>query len=113
MTVANTGSRDGVEVVQFYLADPVSSVVQPERRLVGFARVPLAPGSEARIDVEMSTDLVSFTARDGRRVVEPGEIVLSAGRSSADLASSVPVQLTGVIRTVDHRRHLWPTIEVH
>src|SRR5699024_11262237 len=32
-TVSNTGARDGMEVVQLYLSDPVASVVRPLKRL--------------------------------------------------------------------------------
>ncbi len=44
-TVANAGRRAGEEVVQVYLRDEVTSVGQPERRLIAFARVPLDPGA--------------------------------------------------------------------
>ena len=42
--VANTGTRDGDEVVQLYLHDVVSSVTRPVLELRGFKRVTLAPG---------------------------------------------------------------------
>src|SRR5699024_296196 len=42
LQVTNTGERAGVEVVQVYLQDHVAQVTQPVRRLIGFARLPLA-----------------------------------------------------------------------
>lgn len=39
MTVANTGSRTGKEVVQVYATDDRSSVVTPNQELIGFAKV--------------------------------------------------------------------------
>ncbi|MFC7472072.1 fibronectin type III-like domain-contianing protein [Actinomadura keratinilytica] len=42
-TVRNTGGREGTEVVQVYLHDPVASVVQPVRRLIGYVRLDLRP----------------------------------------------------------------------
>ena len=39
ITVQNTGSRDGKEVVQVYITDLVSSVVTPNQSLAGFAKV--------------------------------------------------------------------------
>ena len=57
-------------------------------------------------------DLASFTGRDGRRIVEPGELVLSAGRSSADLPFAHSVRLTGDVRELDHTRRMQPDVSV-
>ncbi|WP_299527874.1 beta-glucosidase [uncultured Streptomyces sp.] len=111
-SVRNTGGRVGTEVVQVYLCDPVASVVQPVRRLVGHARVELAAGASARVSVTVPADLASFTGVDGRRVVEPGELVLELSASSADPRLTAPVRLTGTPRHVDHTRRLHPEIRV-
>lgn len=105
-TVRNTGGRPGTEVVQLYLHDPVASVVQPVQRLVGYLRVPLEPGEAARISASVPADLASFTGRDGRRIVEPGELELRLGASSADTRLTARVTLTGAVREVDHTREL-------
>ncbi|MFD3485723.1 glycoside hydrolase family 3 N-terminal domain-containing protein [Streptomyces sp. NPDC058665] len=105
-TVRNTGPRPGTEVVQLYLHDPVASVVQPVQRLVGYLRVPLEPGETARISAVAPADLASFTGRDGRRIVEPGELELRLGASSADTRLTARVTLTGAVREVDHTRAL-------
>ncbi|MFC7588398.1 glycoside hydrolase family 3 N-terminal domain-containing protein [Nonomuraea antimicrobica] len=44
VTVRNTGSRAGAEVVQLYLHDPVAQTTRPVVRLIGYARVPLEAG---------------------------------------------------------------------
>lgn len=111
-TVSNTGERTGVEVVQLYLHDPVASVVQPVQRLVGYARVELAPGQTARIGVRAPADLASFTGRDGRRIVEPGELELRLGASSADVRLTARWLLSGPVRRVDHTRELHTRITV-
>ncbi|WP_241842991.1 beta-glucosidase family protein [Agromyces albus] len=108
LTVENTGDRAGAEVVQLYLHDPVASVVRPVQRLVGFRRVELEPGASVRLSVEMPADLAAFTGRDGRRIVEPGALVLGFGRSSADLPLRSSVELVGPVRVVDHTRALHP-----
>ncbi|GAA1961467.1 beta-glucosidase family protein [Agromyces allii] len=112
LRVRNSGERTGVEVVQLYLHDPVASVVQPVQRLIGFARVELGAGDAADIRFAVPTDLASFTGRDGVRIVEPGALVLSAGRSSDDLASAHEVQLTGAVQVVDHTRRLRLEVEI-
>jgi len=105
-TVRNTGRREGTEVVQLYLHDPVASVVQPVQRLAGYHRVRLAPGESARVHVTVPADLASFTGRDGRRLVEPGALELRFGASSADSRLTVICTLTGPARPVDHTRRL-------
>jgi beta-xylosidase len=111
-TVRNTGGREGTEVVQLYLHDPVASVVQPVQRLVGYRRVRLAPGASARVEVAVPADLAAFTGRDGHRVVEPGALELRLGASSTDLRLTVVCTLTGEVRRVDHTRRLHPDIAV-
>ncbi len=73
----------------------------------------LEPGQQTRIEFTVPTDLASFTGRSGRRIVEPGELVLGVGRSSADIVSRHHVQVTGPVREVDHRRRLRPIITLH
>jgi beta-xylosidase len=106
LTVRNTGDRHGTEVVQLYLHDPVASVVQPVQRLVGYTRLPLAPGEARRVRVTVPADVASFTGRDGRRVVEPGELELRLAASSTDPRLTATVTLTGPERHVDHTRRL-------
>jgi beta-xylosidase len=112
LRVRNTGARTGTEVVQLYLHDPVASVVRPVQRLVGFARVSLEPGAAADVWFTVPADLASFTSRSGERIVEPGEIVLSVGRSSGDLVHAHTVRLEGPVRVVDHTRRLHPLVDV-
>ncbi|MGY3334338.1 beta-xylosidase [Streptomyces filamentosus] len=108
LTVRNTGARPGTEVVQLYLHDPVASVVQPLQRLIGYARLDLAPGEERRLHVAVPADLASFTGRDGLRTVEPGALELRLGPSSTTPLLTAHVTLTGPPRPVDHHRRLHP-----
>ncbi|MFJ6215251.1 glycoside hydrolase family 3 N-terminal domain-containing protein [Streptomyces sp. NPDC092296] len=106
LIVRNTGDRDGTEVVQLYLHDPVAQTTRPDVRLIGYTRVPLAAGQERRVRFRFHADLSSFTGLAGRRIVEPGDLELRFGASSADLRHTVRLRLTGPERTVDHRRRL-------
>jgi beta-xylosidase len=112
LRVRNTGRRPGTEVVQLYLHDPVAQVTRPVIRLVGYARVELAPGQARRVRLRMHADLASFTGRRGRRVVEPGALELRLGSSSTDIHFAVPVLLTGPERELDHRRQLTTEVAV-
>ena len=105
-TVTNTGSRAGTVVPQLYLADPVASVTRPVRQLIGFSRVDLAAGESRTVRFAVHADLTSFTGRDLRRRVEPGEIILTVAQSAGDSGSSASVNLVGETRIVDHTRTL-------
>jgi beta-glucosidase len=92
VTVKNTGTRTGDEVVQLYLRDPVASLSQPVRRLRGFERVTLAPGQTQRVSFTVDRSDVGFWDNRGKFLVEPGEIQLYAGNSSqATLTKSFTV----------------------
>lgn len=112
LRITNTGDRAGAEVVQLYLHDPFASVVRPVQRLIGFARVSLEPGETARVSFEVHPDLTSFTGVAGRRIVEPGRIELGFARSSGDIVVTLPVDLTGPVRQVDHTRVLHPVVRL-
>jgi beta-glucosidase len=84
VTVRNSGARAGEEVVQLYAHDPVASVSRPVQELRGFRRVALAPGEAKRVAFTLSP--AQFAIWDsGRWRIEPGEIELMVGASSADI----------------------------
>ncbi|MDQ1016960.1 beta-xylosidase/alpha-l-arabinosidase [Streptomyces afghaniensis] len=112
VTVRNTGEREGAEVVQLYLHDPVASVTRPDVRLVGYQRVRLAPGDAARVLFRFHTDLSAFTDRSGRRVVEPGALELRLAASSADVRHTAHLTLTGPVRVLGTDRRLRCETEV-
>jgi beta-glucosidase len=92
VSVKNTGSRAGDDVVQLYIHDPVASISQPVRRLRGFQRVTLAPGESKDVQFRLDATDVGFYDNFGRFRVEPGEIDVYAGDSStADLEKSFTV----------------------
>ncbi|MDT0302570.1 beta-xylosidase/alpha-l-arabinosidase [Streptomonospora wellingtoniae] len=111
-TVRNTGARAGTEVVQLYLGDPVARVSRPVRGLTGYARVELEPGRERRVEFAVPADLAAYTAPDGRRIVEAGDLDLSLGSSCEELRHTVRVRLEGPTREVDHTRHLVSEVAV-
>lgn len=112
LTVTNTSERDGSDVVQLYLHDPVASVVRPVQRLISYARVDLAAGASATVTFRVPAELASFTGRDGRRIVEPGTLVLGVARSAGEILFAHTVELTGETRVVDHTRPLHADVSV-
>lgn len=73
VSVTNSGSRAGTEVVQLYVRDLVASVTPPTRRLRRFERVTLAPGASRTVSFSLPARELSFIGRDQKPVLEPGE----------------------------------------
>ncbi|MBD8043318.1 glycoside hydrolase family 3 C-terminal domain-containing protein [Arthrobacter sp. Sa2BUA2] len=112
LRVTNAGDRDGVEVVQLYLHDPVASVVRPVQRLIGYARVPLRAGESARVSFTVPADLACFTGASLQRLVEPGDLELRFGASSTDIRLTARIMLSGPVRSVDHTRRLHCGVDI-
>jgi beta-xylosidase len=110
--VRNTGPREGDEVVQLYLRDLVAQVARPVRQLTGFARVGLAPGQAVDVRFRVHADRTAYTNRELRRIVEPGDIEVMVGTSSAELPCRGRVRLTGPLREVGHDRQLVTPVEL-
>ena len=84
VTVTNSGTRAGEEVVQLYIRDDVASVTRPVKELRGFRKISLAPGASERVTFVLRPDDLAFYDREMRRVVEPGTFTVFVGGSSAD-----------------------------
>ena len=83
--VSNTGDREGDEVVQLYVRDPVASLTRPVLELKGFARVGLQAGASDQVIFQLPVGQLGFYDRDFDYVVEPGSIEVMVGTSAADL----------------------------
>jgi hypothetical protein len=106
-SVTNTGKVAGDEIVQLYVTDPVASIVRPLIELKGFHRLHLAPGEKRRVTFTVPSDLMSFTGEDFRRIVEPGEVIVKVGASSADIRLEARVAMTGVMTVTGPDRVLF------
>ena len=82
VTLANTGDRPGVEIVQAYVGDLVTSYSWTDRELKAFRRVELQPGESATIEFDIPVADCTIVDPDARRIVEPGEFELLIGHSS-------------------------------
>jgi beta-glucosidase len=94
VTVANTGTVAGAEVVQVYVHDVEASVACPVRELRGFTKVGLEPGESRQVTITLDQRAFSFwSALLGRWVVEAGEFAIEVGRHSRDLPLSRTVAI--------------------
>lgn len=96
------------EVVQIYLHDPVAEVARPVRQLIGAAKVDLEPGETRTVTARLHADLTSYTGRAGHRQVDPGDVELHVGTSSATIHSAVKLTMTGQTRRVGFDRVTTP-----
>ena len=94
VTVKNTGSREGSEVVQLYISDLKSSLPRPIKELKGFEKVALKAGEEKTVTFTVDKTALSFF--DDKKhdwVAEPGAFEAIVGASSTDIKSKVGFSL--------------------
>ena len=112
ITVRNSGSRAGDEVVQLYIQDLTACVTRPVKELKGFKRISLAAGEQKDIVFTLSADMLSFTGLDYRKIIEPGEINVMIGSSSEDIRLTTRFNLTGSVRYPGEDRILFSRVDV-
>ncbi len=83
--VTNTGNHKGDEVVQLYLHQDLSTVVQPERQLKAFKRITLEPGETREVTLHLDYGDLAIVDADMQWTVEPGTYHLLIGSSSKDI----------------------------
>ncbi|MDP9220149.1 MAG: glycoside hydrolase family 3 C-terminal domain-containing protein [Actinomycetota bacterium] len=96
-TVTNTGARDGTDVVPLYVSQPVSDVVTPPQRLVGFTRVALAAGQSKVVTITFAVSTLAETQGDinasGPPTVQPGAYLAQLDKNTTtpyDVEASAP-----------------------
>ncbi len=80
--IQNTGSVAGDDVVQLYLHENYTSILQPVRKLEGFERVSLSPGQTKTVTFKLDRQNFGFYNEQGQFVVEPGPFDVWVGDSS-------------------------------
>lgn len=93
-TLTNTGDREGAEVAQLYVSDPVCSVMRPVKELKDFKKVFLKPGESRRITLDIPVSSLAFYSEaQSQFVVEPGEFILQLGASASDIKQRISVEV--------------------
>lgn len=85
VSIKNSGSVKGEEVVQLYLRDKVGSVVRPIIELKDFQKISLNRGETKTIQFTIDKQKLSFYNNSLEFISEPGEFDLMIGSSSADI----------------------------
>lgn len=85
VTVTNSGSREGMEVVQLYIRDMVGTVTRPVKELKGFQKINLKPGESKEVTFNIANNDLKFYNTDLKFVSEPGDFKVFIGGNSRDV----------------------------
>jgi len=94
LTLTNTGSVAGKEVVQLYASDRTASVYRPEQELRAYQKVALAPGEAQAVTLQFPARELAFydvQANDWR--LESGVTSLRIGASSRDIRLAAEIEI--------------------
>lgn len=83
--VRNTGDRDGVEIVQFYLRDPIAGIARPVKELKGYQRVYIPKGETKRVVFTVNEEKLKYYDSDLKYIYDPGEFYVMVGPDSRNL----------------------------
>lgn len=107
VTVTNTGSVAGREVVQFYVSKPETLQEQAKLELCGFGKTALlAPGESETVTVTVRTEaLMTYDTENSRWVLDQGDYTLSVGASVADIKATATLSFDTltVVQDVENR----------
>ena len=96
LTVTNTGSCAGAEIVQLYVAKQDAKIFRPAQELKGFAKVFLASGESRTVSIALDDKAFRYwNVKTDRWEVEGGSYQLRVGASSADIRLTAEVSVKG------------------
>ena len=96
LTVTNTGSCAGAEVVQLYVAKPDAKIFRPAKELKGFVKVQLEAGESKTVTIPLDDKAFRYwNVATDRWEVEGGSYQLLVGASSTDIRLSAAVTVAG------------------
>lgn len=96
LTVTNTGSCAGAEVVQLYVAKPDATIFRPAKELKGFTKVQLEAGESKTVTIPLDDKAFRYwNVKTDRWEVEGGSYQLLVGASSADIRLTAAVTVAG------------------
>ncbi|HKG08095.1 MAG TPA: beta-glucosidase BglX [Pedobacter sp.] len=88
ITVKNTGSKDGKEVVQMYIQDLVGSSTRPVKQLKSFQKISLKAGETATVNFRITEQDLKFYNSKLKFAAEPGDFRVFIGANSSDVTES-------------------------
>ena len=83
VSVRNTGSRSGGEVVQVYISDVESSLPAPVKKLYRFQKIMLEPGETKTVVFTIPVSELGLYTEDPKKIVEKGVFLVTVGGLTA------------------------------
>lgn len=95
VTVKNTGSLEGKEILQLYVSDKTGVEIRPEKELKGFEKVSLRPGESKEVTFKLDRRAFAYWNTDtGDWYAPSGTYIISIGASSRDIRLTAEVDVT-------------------
>jgi beta-glucosidase len=88
VSVQNTGSRAGKEVVQVYVGDLLASLAPDVKRLRRFEKIELQPGSSQTVNFRLPVKELAFINLQNKKQLEAGEFKVEVNNLSATFSVS-------------------------
>jgi beta-glucosidase len=82
VTLTNTGSYEGKEVVQLYIRDVVGSITRPVSELKGFQKISLKPGESTKVSFNITPEDLKFYNYDLKYDWEAGDFEIMIGTNA-------------------------------
>lgn len=82
VTLTNTGSYEGKEVVQLYIRDVVGSITRPVSELKGFQKISLKPGESTKVSFTITPEDLKFYNYDLKYDWEAGDFEIMIGTNA-------------------------------
>lgn len=89
LSITNTGSVSGEEIVQLYIRDPIANRIRPVRELKGFQKILLQAGESKTISFNLNASAMKYFDENGEPQLEPGQISIYVGGNSRDVQELV------------------------
>ena len=88
VTITNTGTRDGKEVVQLYVRDHAGEAVRPLKELKGFQKIHLAAGESREVAFSIKEEDLRYWHPDMTYRSDRGTFTVMAGPNSRDVEAA-------------------------
>ncbi|WP_432246170.1 beta-glucosidase (plasmid) [Arthrobacter sp. G.S.26] len=108
----NAGEISSTEIAQLYVGLPGIGITRPAQQLAGFSRVELDEGETAEVSFTVQASQLGHTGRDGRFVVEPGEVSVWIGSASDSLRAHGTFTVLGQPLDVATARSYLPEVRI-
>ncbi|WP_438780232.1 glycoside hydrolase family 3 N-terminal domain-containing protein [Enterococcus sp. DIV0187] len=110
--IQNSSSIKGEEIAQVYIRDKYSSVIRPERELIGFCRVLLEPSEKKIIEFEIDLSQIAFLDREYKWKIESGDYELLVGSSCNDIHLEDTFNISSNEYVTSTNREFYPVYKI-